>query len=257
MLAQQTTELLHHLRLPAMAEALEEQRRTPDAVSLDFEDRLSLLLEREKISRENRKMTKLLQLARLRHTAVAEDVNFRVKRGLDKSQFMRLTSCEWIRQHGVLLITGPTGTGKSWLSCALGHTACRQGYSVRYVRLPRLLQDLAIARSDGSYGRLLTQLGKTDLLILDDWGLAPTGDRERRDLLETIEDRTGRRATLITSQVPVEHWHELIGDATFADAILDRIVHNAHRMTLTGGSLRKLGNAAGNADSNTATTDKQ
>jgi DNA replication protein DnaC len=245
MLAQQTTELLHQLKLLAMAEALEEQRRTPDAVSLDFEDRLSLLLEREKSSRENRRLTRLLQLARLRHSAVVEDVNFRVKRGLDKSQFMRLASCEWISQHGVLIITGPTGTGKSWLACALGHTACRQGLTVRYTRLPRLLQELAIARSDGSYGRVLTQLGKTDLLVLDDWGLAPVGDRERRDMLEMIEDRTGRRSTLITSQVPVEHWHELIGDATFGDAILDRIVHNAHRITLTGGSLRKqLGNSA-------------
>jgi DNA replication protein DnaC len=242
MLSHQTIELLHDLRLPAMAEALEEQRRTPDAVSLDFEDRLSLLLAREKSSREHRRLTRLLQLARLRHSAVLEDVNFRAKRGLDKSQFLRLATGEWIRQHEVLLITGPTGTGKSWLACALGHSACRQGLCVRYVRLPRLLQDLSIARSDGSYGRLLTQLGKADLLILDDWGLAPTGDQERRDLLEMIEDRTGRRATLITSQVPVDHWHELIGDATFGDAILDRIVHHAHHLTLTGGSLRKLEN---------------
>lgn len=243
MLAHQTTELLHHLRLPAMADALEEQRRTPDAAALDFEDRLCLLLEREQSSRENRRLTRLLQIARLRHTAVVEDVNFRATRGLDKSQFLRLATGDWVRQHEVLLITGPTGTGKSWLACALGHTACRQGQTVRYARLPRLLQELAIARSDGSYGRLLPQLGKADLLILDDWALAPTGDQERRDILEVIEDRTGRRATLITSQVPVEHWHELLGDATFGDAILDRIVHNAHRITLTGGSLRKLGTA--------------
>jgi DNA replication protein DnaC len=241
MLSLQTIDLLHELRLPAMADALEEQRRMPESLSLDFEDRLSLLLAREKDSREHRRLTRLLQLARLRHPAVLEDVNFRAKRGLDKSQFLRLATSAWVQQHEVLMITGPTGTGKSWLACALGHAACRQGLSVRYVRLPRLLQELVIARSDGSYGRLLAQLGKTDLLILDDWGLAPTGDQERRDLLEMIEDRTGRRATLITSQVPVEHWHELIGDATFGDAILDRIVHQAHHITLTGGSLRKLG----------------
>ncbi len=244
MLAQQTTDLLHRLKLPAMAEALDEQRRQPDVVSLDFEDRLALLLEREHVARENRRLTRLLQLARLRHSASIEDVNFRVKRGLDKSQLLRLATGDWIRQHGVLLITGPTGTGKSWLACALGHSACRHGYLVRYLRLPRLLPELAIARSDGTYSKVLAQLGKADLLILDDWGLAPIGDRERRDLLEMIEDRTGRRATLLTSQVPVEHWHEGVGDATFGDAIMDRLVHHAHRITLTGGSLRKLGASA-------------
>lgn len=243
MLAQQTTDLLHRLKLPAMAEALDEQRRQPDVVSLDFEDRLALLLEREHVARENRRLTRLLQLARLRHSAAIEDVNFRVKRGLDKSQLLRLATGDWIQHHGVLLITGPTGTGKSWLACALGHSACRHGYLVRYLRLPRLLPELAIARSDGTYSKVLAQLGKADLLILDDWGLAPIGDRERRDLLEMIEDRTGRRATLLTSQLPVEHWHEGVGDATFGDAIMDRLVHHAHRITLTGGSLRKLGAA--------------
>lgn len=251
MLAQQTTDLLHRLKLPAMADALDEQRRTPDVVSLDFEDRLALLLEREHLARENRRLTRLLQLARLRHPAAIEDVNFRVKRGLDKSQLLRLASAEWIQQHGVLLMTGPTGTGKSWLACALGHSACRHGYTVRYLRLPRLLPELVIARSDGTYGKLLAQFGKADLLILDDWGLAPIGDRERRDLLELIEDRTGRRATLLTSQVPVEHWHECVGDATFGDAILDRLVHHAHRITLTGGSLRKL--SATNAEASPTT----
>jgi DNA replication protein DnaC len=244
MLAQQTTELLHRLKLPTMAAALDEQRRQPEVLSLDFEDRLALLLEREHVAREDRRLTRLLQVARLRHHAVLEDVNFRVKRGLDKAQLLRLAAGDWIAQHGVLLLTGPTGTGKSWLACALGHSACRQGYLVRYLRLPRLLPDLAIARSDGTYGKVLTQLGKADLLILDDWGLVPIGDRERRDLLEMIEDRTGRRATLLTSQVPVEHWHDGVGDATFGDAIMDRLVHHAHRITLTGGSLRKLGSAA-------------
>jgi DNA replication protein DnaC len=240
MLLQQTIDRMHALRLSGMAQALDEQRGIPDIASLAFEDRLALLVEREQLARGDRRLARLLQLARLRHAACVEDVNFRVKRGLDRALFLRLASADWIRQHEVVLLVGPTGTGKSWLACALGHAACRQGHTVRYVRLPRLLGELALARGDGSYGRVLQHFAKTDLLILDDWGLAPLGDRERRDLLELIEDRSGRRATLITSQVPIEHWHDLVGDATFADAILDRLVHHAHRITLTGGSLRKL-----------------
>lgn len=163
------------------------------------------------------------------------------RRGLDRQAILRLAGGDWIRAHQVLLLVGPTGTGKTWLACALGQSACRHGHSVRYTRLPRLLGDeLARARADGSYGKLLQQLGKTDLLILDDWGLAPLGDRERRDLLEIVEERVGRRATLVTSQVPIEHWHDLVGDATFGDAILDRLVHHAHRITLTGGSMRRM-----------------
>jgi DNA replication protein DnaC len=160
---------------------------------------------------------------------------------LERGPFLQLAGGEWIRQRQTLLIVGPTGTGKTWLACALGQSACRQGHTVRYVRLPRLLSDeLVLARADGSYGKLMQTMAKTDLLILDDWGLAPLGDRERRDLLELVEERAGRRATLVTSQLPIEHWHEMIGDATFGDAILDRLVHHAHRLTLTGGSLRRL-----------------
>jgi DNA replication protein DnaC len=240
MLMQQTLDLLHTLRLPGMAQALEEQRGLPELGQLTFDERLALLLEREHHLREDRRLTRLLQVAHLREAACVEDINFRVKRGLDRSVIVRLGAGDWIRQHEVILMVGPTGTGKTWLACALGHAACRQGHTVRYFRLPRLLGELGLARGDGSSGRLLQQLAKTEVLILDDWGLAPLGDRERRDLLEVIDDRNGRRATIVTSQVPVDHWHELVGDPTFGDAMLDRLVHHAHRITLTGGSLRKL-----------------
>lgn len=240
MLTQQTLDLLHALRLPGMAEALEEQRGRPDVAGLAFEERFALLLEREQAARQNRRLTRLLQLARFRLAACVEDINFRVARDLDRALVLRLAAGAWIRQPATLLITGPTGTGKTFLACALGHAACRQGHTVRYVRLPRLLgEELVRARGDGSYGKLLQTLAKTDLLILDDWGLAPLGDRERRDLLEVLEDRSGRRATLVTSQVPVDLWHDLVGDPTFGDAILDRLVHQAHRITLTGPSLRR------------------
>ena len=241
MLIEQTLATLHALKLPGMAAALDAQRGLPDLATLAFEERLALLLEREQAVRHDRRLTRLLQLARLRYAACVEDVNFRTTRGLERHRFLQLAAGEWIRQHQTLLIVGPTGTGKSWLACALGQSACRQGHTVRYVRLPRLLsEELVHARADGSYGKVMQTLAKTDLLILDDWGLAPLGDRERRDLLELIEDRAGRRATLITSQLPIEHWHDMIGDATFGDAILDRLVHHAHRLTLTGGSLRRL-----------------
>ena len=239
MLLQQTIDQLHELKLLGMAQALEEQGGQPDLHDLAFGDRLALLVEREATARADRRLTRLLQIAKLRLPATVEDLDFKTPRGLDRSVVLRLTTCDWIHQHQVVLIVGATGTGKTYLACALGHSACRQGLRVRYHRLPRLLNDLALARADGSYGKLLTTLAKTELLIVDDWGLAPLGDRERRDLLEVIEDRHGRRATLITSQLPVEHWHEMIGDPTFGDAILDRLVHGAHRITLKGRSMRR------------------
>ncbi len=239
MLFQQTIDRLHELRLTGMAQALDEQRGQPDLHTLAFEDRFALLLEREVTARTDRRLTRLLQLATLRLAATVEDLDFRAARGLDRSVLLRLASGDWIRQHQVVLLIGATGTGKTYLACALGHSACRHGLRVRYVRLPRLLQELALARADGSYGPRLTALAKTDLLILDDWGLAPLGDLERRDLLEVLEDRHGRRATLVTSQLPLEHWHDLIGDPTFGDAILDRLVHHAHRITLKGQSMRR------------------
>lgn len=238
MLIQQTIACLHELRLTGMAAALEEQRTRPDVTELSFEDRLALLVEREATCREDRRLTRLLQLAKLREPACVEDLDFRSPRGLDRSVVLRLAGCDWIREHEVVLVAGATGTGKSYLACALGHAACRHGLSVRYYRFSRLLGDLAIARGDGSYTKLLEKLSRTELLVLDDFGLAPLSDAERRDLLEVLEDRYGRRATLMTSQLPLDHWHEVIGNATFGDAILDRLVHHAHRLTLKGVSMR-------------------
>jgi DNA replication protein DnaC len=240
MLIQQTLDRLHALRLIGMATALREQQGQPDLARLSFEDRFTLLVEREVTARDDRRLTRLLQLAKLRlPTAAIEDLDFRSARGLDRSLLLRLSGCDWIRQSQSVLIVGATGTGKTYLACALGQSACRHGLTVRYVRLPRLLNELGLARADGSYGKLLATLAKADLLILDDWGLAPLTDRERRDLLEVLEDRYGRRATLVTSQLPLDHWHECVGDPTFGDAILDRLVHQAHRLILKGTSMRR------------------
>ncbi len=239
MLLEQTFIQLRELHLTGMAAALEEQQAVPDVQDLAFEDRLALLLERETTVREDRRLTRLLRQAKLRLPATIEDLDFRTPRGLDRSVILRLASSDWIRRHQVVLITGATGTGKTYLACALAQAACRHGLSCRYIRLTRLIEDMALARADGSYPKLMNRLQKTDLLAIDDYGLAPLNQTERRDLLEVIEDRTGRRATLVASQLPLEHWHDVIGDATFADAILDRLVHHAHRITLTGASMRR------------------
>jgi DNA replication protein DnaC len=242
MLIQQTLERLHELRLPGMAQALEEQMRHSDLESLAFEDRLALLIEREVTFRDDRRLSRLLQMAKLNLPAAVEDIDFRSPRGLDRSVVLRLSSCRWVSDHENVLITGATGTGKSYLACALSHSACRSGLSTRYYRFSRLLGELALGRADGSYAKLLDRLAKAQLLVLDDFGLAPLTDSERRDLLEVLEDRYGRRATLITSQLPFEHWHAVMGDATFADAILDRLVHNSHKITLKGASMRRKKN---------------
>lgn len=239
MLLQQTLTRLRELRLSGMADALEEQQALPDVQGLSFDDRLTLLVEREATVRQDRRQTQLLRQAKLRLQASIEDLDFRSPRGLDRSVILRLATCDWIRHHQVVLITGATGTGKTYLACAFAHAACRQGLSSRYFRLPRLIDELARARADGSYPKLMDRLQRTHLLAIDDYGLAPLTLTERRDLLEIIEDRTGRRATLLTSQLPLEHWHDVIGDATFADAILDRLVHHAHRITLKGASMRR------------------
>lgn len=239
MLAHPTQERLLALGLSGMATALEEQRRQPDVAALNFEERLALLLDRETMERENKRLRARLRLAVLRQEAVVEDVDLRAARGLDRALFQKLVGGDWIERKQNLLVIGPTGVGKSWIACALGHKACRDNRSVAYHRVPRLLEALALARGDGRYGRLLKALGRVQLLILDDWGLAPLTSEQRRDLLEIMDDRHGRGSTIVTSQVPVDHWHEVIGDPTIADAVLDRLVHNAHRLQLKGESLRK------------------
>lgn len=239
MLVNQTLDQLRRMKLYGLAEAFTQQLQQPDTHALSFEERFSLLVDRELSERENRRLTRLLQLARLRQPACVEDIDYKQRRGLERSVMATLVSGDWIRAHHNLHLTGPTGTGKSWLACALGHQACRQGLSVRYERVPRLLDSLRIARGDGTFTKRLAQLAKTDLLVLDDFGLKPITQNERHDLLEVIEDRHALRSTLITSQLPIAHWHEYLGEPTVADALLDRLLHNAYKLELKGDSMRK------------------
>ena len=239
MLQQHTLEKLSTLRLTGMAAAFEQQLAQPAAEELSFEERFALLLDQEILYRDNRRLSRLLKAAKLRLNACVEDIDYRHPRGIDRSFMRTLASCQWVQRHQNLAITGPTGSGKTWLACALGNQACRQGLSVRYFRLPRVFEMLRIAHGDGSYPRLMNQLAKTDLIILDDWGIQKIAAAQRNDLMEIIEDRHGLRSTLIAAQLPIEHWHEFIGEATLADAILDRLLHNAHRLPLKGDSMRK------------------
>jgi DNA replication protein DnaC len=230
---------LKDLRLNAMAHTLEEQMQMTDIESLSFEERLGLMVDREASDRENRRLTTRLKKARLKQNACIEDIDFRHPRGLDKSLMVKLLSCDWIRDGNNLLITGPTGTGKTFIACALAQKACRDGYTVQYIRIPRIFQQLHIAKGDGRYGKVLKDFAKTKLLLFDDWGLTKMTDESRHDLLEILEDRHDISSTIITSQFPVNKWHELIGDPTLADAILDRLVHSAYKIELKGGSMRK------------------
>jgi len=239
MLIHPILEKLHSLKLNGIAKALEEQIQMEDLKELSFEERLGLLVDREVTERRNRKLRTLLKKAKLRLNASLEDIDYRHPRGLDKSLILSLASCQWVEEHNNILITGPTGVGKSYLACALAQKACREGYRTLYFRLTRLLQELTMARGDGRYGKMLINLAKNDLLVIDDWGLAPLDDHGRRDILEILEDRHNVRSTLVTSQIPVQNWHEIIGDPTLADAILDRLVHNAYKITLKGESMRK------------------
>ena len=239
MLTHPTVDKLHQLRCTAMATALAEQLGSPQVEALSFEERLGLLVDRELTERHSRQLTNRLRRARLRHAACVEDIDFRQPRGLDKDLVLSLADGRWIRDHLNLLVTGPAGVGKTWISCALTHSACRLGYSASYRRLPRLLTELAIARADGRYAKLLASIAKTSVLVIDDWGVSKLSAENRRDLLEIIEDRHGLRSTIVTSQLPVESWHAVIGDPTLGDAILDRLVHNAYQLNLRGESMRK------------------
>jgi DNA replication protein DnaC len=230
---------LAQLGLSGMAQAFTELEASGDAATLTHADWLGLLVDREVTHRRDKRLATRLRYARLRHHAVVEDVDYRVHRGLDRALFHKLAAGEWIDAHDNLILCGPTGVGKSWLACALGHKACRDNRSVLYQRVPKLFPDLALARGDGRYARIMRSLNGAQLLILDDWGLEPLDGGARRDLYEILEERYGRRSTILTSQVPVDKWHDVIGDPTYADAILDRLVHNAHRIDLAGDSLRR------------------
>lgn len=240
MLNQATIDKMQAMKMTAMAEAFHTQLKSNQGTDLSFEERLGMLIDIEWTSREQRKLARRLKTARLRYAASLEDVDYKTPRGLDRQVVMSLAGCSWIQERQNLIVTGTTGTGKSYLACAFAERACRSGFTAAYYRLTRLLNELHVARGDGSYGRLLTRLAKTDLLAIDDWLINPLKDSERRDLLEIIEDRYDRGATLITSQLPIKSWHEAIGEPTLADAICDRLVHRAHRIALNGPSMREV-----------------
>lgn len=238
MLSHPTLEKLRTLRLTGMADAFQEQLAQP-LPDLDFESRLGILIEREWYLRENRKLGRRLQQAKFKQAACIEDINYKHPRGLNKASVLDLARGQWINQHLNLLITGPTGCGKTYLACAFAHKACLTGFTSRYYRLPRLWHELKVAKADGTYNNWLSAIAKVDVLILDDWGVVSPDVDQRRDLLEIIDDRYQQRSTIITSQLPTTHWHEYLNDATLADAILDRLLHNSIRIELKGDSIRK------------------
>ena len=239
MLTHPTLDLLQSLNLHGMATAFRDLQAQPEAQSLEHAEWLALLLEHEATLRRQKRFEARARAARLRHAASVEDVDYRAARGLDRAMFLKLAACDWIRARHNLLITGPCGLGKSWLACALGHKACREDLSVAYHRVPRLFAALALARGVGRYSRMLRSIARVDLLILDDWGPETLSAEQRRDLLEIVEDRHETRSIILTSQIPVDRWYDMIGDPTMADAILDRLVHSAYRIELQGESLRK------------------
>ena len=239
MLNYPTDDKLRSLKLTGMLRALQEQRLSQGTDALSFEERLGLLVDREQTDRDSRRLTTRLRFAQLRQSACIEDLDWKAPRGLNRELVLALASGQYLAKAHNVLITGPTGVGKSYLACALAQQGCRVGYQALYLRLPRFLEELALSRADGSYSKLMKKIAKTQLLILDDWGLAPITSVGCRELLEILEDRHNLRSTLITSQLPVEAWHDYLGDPTVADAILDRLIHNAYRLTLKGESMRK------------------
>lgn len=241
MLIQPTLDTLNRLKLHGMALALSEQMINSAVQQLAFEERVALMLEREVLHRENRRLGRLLKQAQLKErSAVMEEIDYRSRNGLDRSQLASLTSCDWIRLNQNLLIHGATGSGKTYLACALAHQACRAGLSAWYVRAPRLFEELNLCHADGTFRKRLAAIAKINVIVIDDFAISPIGPRERNDLLELLDDRVGSRTSIVTSQLPIEHWHEYLNDPTLADAILDRLVHRSHQVHLQGKeSMRK------------------
>jgi len=240
MLTEPTLEKLRAMRLTAMAEGYVEQQNMPDMHQLAFDERLGLLVDAEYLARENRRLATLLRDAKLKISqACVEDIDYPPRRELDKALVRQLATCRWVQEHHNVIVSGATGTGKTYIACALGNQACRKGYRTIYRRATRLFDELLLARADGSYVKLLAKLARMDVLLIDDFGLKPITEQEKLDLLEILEDRCGSRSTIMTSQLPPAKWHDLLGDPTLADAILDRILHSAHRLALKGPSRRK------------------
>jgi DNA replication protein DnaC len=249
MLNQPTVEKLHAMKLYAMADGFRAQMETADSHQLSFEERFAMLVDQQWLWKENRALAHRLRSARLKERGVIEDIDYQHSRGLDRKLLRTLATSDWVRQKQNILLIGPTGIGKTWLGCALAHKACRDGFSILNKRMNELFRELAVAHVDGTIGRMLLKLSRIDVLVLDDFAMAPLKDNERRDFLEICDDRYQRRSMILTSQMPVAHWHEQIGDPSIADSILDRLVHNAYRIELNGESMRKKrGRKPGNED---------